>query len=184
MKRRRTKLEVAQGKVAAAENALGKANDIVAGLEAVVAATRLGATRTEREGKLENAKLKRVVCQQKLDAEKKKLAAATMVTQQKAAAAAAAEAKAAAEVPMDDASMIELVTLRLKNQNKFDNKVDRNENVWETIIMPKFNHKTGLNRSSASLQSKFSKLQGVFKLHANLLVDRAKSSGASAEDVG
>ena len=75
------------------------------------------------------------------------------------------------------------MTLRLQNQSKFDNKVDRNENVWETIIMPKFNHKTGLNRSSASLQSKFSKLQGVFKLHANL-VDRAKSSGASAEDVG
>ena len=90
---------------------------------------------------------------------------------------------------MSDEGIRLLVRTRLSMQNKFDNKTDKNDNVWEHVkakmdqLINKGEALASDCRPLASLKSKFSREMGQFRLYSNKC-HRAAASGASRDDIG
>ena len=110
-----------------------------------------------------------------------------------AASAASEQAKKDAELDakrnMTDEGICLLVRTRLSMQSKFDNKTDKNDNIWEHV-KTKFDEQVKKGKASlsdirqcSSLKSKYSRELGLFRQYAGKQ-HRAAASGASAEAIG
>ena len=110
-----------------------------------------------------------------------------------AASAAAEQAKKDAELDakkiMTDEGICLLVRTRLSMQAKFDNKTDKNDNIWEHV-KAKFDEQVKKGKASmsdirkcSSLKSKYSRELGLFRQYSGKQ-HRAVASGASREAVG
>ena len=121
----------------------------------------------------------------------KELEEAAFLAEQVAAAKQARSRAQAEETqrPMSDEGIRLLVRTRLSMQNQFDNKTDKNDNVWEHVkakMDALINKGEALGsdcRPLASLKSKFSREMGQFKLYSNKC-HRAAASGASRDAIG
>ena len=80
-------------------------------------------------------------------------------------------------------------TIRLEMQCKFDNKTDKNENVWEHVAV-KYQAKIDTGelpasdaRSLEGLKAKYSLLHGKYRQYLDGLA-RRKQSGAPQDEIG
>ena len=110
-----------------------------------------------------------------------------------AASAAADQAKKDAELDskknMTDEGVMLLVRTRLSMQSKFDNKTDKNDNVWEHV-KAKFDEQVRKGKAAlsdirhlASLKARYSRELGLFRQYSGKQ-HRAVASGAPREAVG
>ena len=192
-KKRRSKLEVAHAKLEAAELQLAALEASVVELRQQAKASRLGPTKdareakaAEAEGKVAAKKLERDALQRSLQQIQQAAAVKKAAEEQRAAAAAL---KAEDARPMSDEAKVALVTIRLGLQHRFDNKVDKNENLWDVGVRALYQEKIDKGelprsdaRSAESLRSKYSSLHGTFKLYA-AKVARMKASGAPGDEI-
>ena len=173
-----------------------KLDALAEGLAAALAAAGAAETDAVRERRMLSAELvrekhtKAAAAVAKLQAHKADVEAKDVVKQRKEAAKRARHEQALEQTrAMSDDGVRILCRLRLNYQNRFDNKSDKNENIWKHLEVD-FNAKIragGLPasdmRSLDSLKSKFSKELCSFKQYCALRV-RAAQSGADAEAVG
>ena len=110
-----------------------------------------------------------------------------------AASAATDQAKKDAELDskkhMTDEGVMLLVRTRLSMQSKFDNKTDKNDNVWEHV-KAKFDEQVRKGKAAlsdirhlASLKARYSRELGLFRQYSGKQ-HRAVASGAPREAVG
>ena len=190
-KTKRTKIEV---KASALDSAKLKLESLRAAAKVAQLATQKGgaATLAARQAKAEAAEVK--VKQQgsmvaAIEKELNTLSAAAAIKEAAAAQKTAdAQAKADAVKVMSDEGIQTLVTIRIGYTSKFDNKTDRNENVWEHVAKD-FNAKVddgslpaGDRRGADSLKAKYAKEFGIFKLYV-AHIGRMKASGASGDEI-
>jgi hypothetical protein len=190
---RRSKLEVAQGKATDCEAKLNALDLSLIELRKNFNGKRLGPGKSAIEAKVKETEGKLAA----LRIEYNGLTAAVMTIQQsidsKTAAAEKKAAEAAAKLdaskPMTEEAMKILVTARLGLQHRFDNKVDKNENLWEVGVLAEYQKRiddgtlpSSDKRSAESLKAKYSTLAGKFRLYA-AKVARMKASGAPGDEI-
>ena len=189
----RTKLQIAQDDLAQAVAKVASSQAAsAAALEAAAVATskkeidRLNHKANSLEASGKQWEQKAAEARDRLKAQEEQEAAV-------AASAAADQAKKDAELDskknMTDEGVMLLVRTRLSMQSKFDNKTDKNDNVWEHV-KAKFDEQVRKGKAAlsdirhlASLKARYSRELGLFRQYSGKQ-HRAVASGAPREAVG
>ena len=191
-KKRATKVAAAAAKQQATQDKLTGLETATASLQHAADMAKSLKAVTKRKEILDKHLVKVAAARADLDKNKKALedaqAQAALITQAAAAKAAKVAEKADETRPMSREGIRLLTTLRLGKQKEMDDHSNKNLNIWDNIALD-FNAKVddntlpaGDRRTAATLKSKFSSLDGQFKLHVRKIQAR-RQSGAPLVDI-